>query len=114
MEKYITAKIKPSQKYYDYMDFISYYGDKNFVIENRYYRLNFKPHISKINYFYFKNISRNYEDIDPEKAKQYLELAKLFEGSFRYRADKITEQLNEYSKNMSTMGIEIEQLSYDN
>lgn len=93
MEKYITVKANPSQKYYDYMYFISYYGDKIFVIEDRYHRLNFEPHVPKVDYFYFKRLSEDYKDKDPEKAKQYIELEKLFEGSVNYNLERIAESI---------------------
>lgn len=102
MERYITIKFTPGQKYYDYMNFISYYGDEIFIIENRYHRLLFEPHIPKIDYFYFNRLYREYENIDPDKSKRYHELAKKFEARINYYMQDIANQLDEYHKNMTT------------
>ena len=67
-----------------------------------YYRLNFKPYIPKIDYFYFNRLSKEYENIDPDKSKRYHELAKKFEARINYYLQDIANQLDEYYKNMTT------------
>lgn len=98
----VTITCTPSELYYRYKALCFTAAIKSIVIEDRYHRLNFKPHIPKIGYFYFDKLSKGYKDSDPEKSKQYHELSKTFEARISYYMQDIANQLDEYHKNMTT------------
>lgn len=89
----VTINYTPSELYYRYKALCFTTAIKSIVIEDRYHRLGFKPHITKIGYFYFDKLSKEYKDSDPEKSKQYHELAKLFEGPIYYQMEKIRDSI---------------------
>ena len=76
----VTITYTPSELYYRYKALCFTTLIRSIVIEDRYHRLSFKPHIPKIDYFYFNRLYREYENIDPDKSKRYHKLAKKFEA----------------------------------
>lgn len=98
----LTITYTPSELYYRYKALCFTTAIKSIVIEDRYHRLNFKPYIAKIDYFYFNRLSKEYENIDLDKSKRYHELAKKFEARINYYMQDIANQLDEYHKNMTT------------
>ena len=89
----VTITYTPSELYYRYKALCFTTAIKSIIIEDRYHRLSFKPHIPKTGYFYFDKLSKEYKDSDPEKSKQYHELSKIFEGPINYQMEKIRDSI---------------------
>lgn len=111
----VTIIYTPSELYYRYKALCFTTAIKSIVIEDRYHRLSFKPHIPKIGYFYFDKLSKGYKDSDPEKSKQYHELSKIFEGPINYQMDKIRDSIiDDIGVPIELIFSEDEKKSYDN
>lgn len=111
----VTITYTPFELYYRYKALCFTTAIKSIVIEDRYHRLSFKPHIPNIGYFYFDKLSKEYKDSDPEKSKQYHELSKIFEGPINYQMDKIRDSIiDDIGVPIELIFSEDEKRSYDN
>lgn len=111
----VTITYTPSELYYRYKALCFTTAIKSIVIEDRYHRLSFKPHIPKIDYFYFNRLSKEYENIDPDKSKRYHELSKIFEGPINYQMEKIRDSIiDDIGVPIELIFSEDEKKSYDN
>lgn len=111
----VTITYTPSELYYRYKALCFTTAIKSIVIEDRYHRLSFKPHIPNIGYFYFDKLSKKYKDRDPEKSKQYHELSQIFEGPINYQMDKIRDSIiDDIGVPIELIFSEDEKKSYDN
>ena len=111
----VTITYTPSELYYRYKALCFTTLIRSIVIEDRYHRLSFKPHIPKIGYFYFDKLSKECKDSDSEKSKRYYELSKIFEGSINYQMEKIRDSMiDDIGVPIELIFSEDEKKSYDN
>ena len=111
----LTITYTPSELYYRYKALCFTTAIKSIVIEDRYHRLNFKPHIPKIGYFYFDKLSKECKDSDSEKSKRYYELSKIFEGPINYQMEKIRDSIiDDIGVPIELIFSEDEKKSYEN